>query len=80
MAADGGEAEAVAEGREAADDLVEDVRVEPRPATGVSGWLGASPPVIGGSKLACDLVSWGLGAPPPVAAGGKASGRFHIHR
>jgi hypothetical protein len=45
-AADGGEAEAVAEGREAADDLVEDVPVEPRPATGVSGGPG--------SVAACD--------------------------
>jgi hypothetical protein len=78
-AADGSEAEAVAEGREAADNLVEDVPVEPRPASGVSGGLGALPPVIGGSKLACDLVSWGLWAPPPVAAGGEAGGRFHIH-
>ena len=46
MVADGGEAKTVVDGREATHDLVEEVRVELRPAGSAVTWMwmGAAPP------------------------------------
>ena len=64
MVADGGEAETVVDGREAAHDLVEDVCVELRPAPAAAvTWLDlgapAAPPPTSGAEVH-DLVGKAL--------------------
>ena len=56
MVADGGKAKTVVDGREATHDLVEEVRVELRPAGAAVTWMGAPPPASGAAEVVEDLV------------------------